>query len=243
MFVLVLGIFFFNVLFHKPVLDSFLFSIALAVGLTPQLLPAIININLSKGSQEMGKHGVIVRRLESIENFGSMDILCTDKTGTLTEGVVHLDNALDVNGEPSEPVNLYAYLNAKMQTGLPNPLDDAMVKQGAEGAEEYSKVDEIPYDFIRKRLTVVVRNSNSLYMITKGALENVLAVCSRVKVGDEEKALDSSIQAKVQERYEQWSAQGYRVLGVAIKSVGAQSNLFSKKDEKDLILCRLPVVL
>ena len=104
MFVLVLGIFFFNVLLHKPVLDSLLFSIALAVGLTPQLLPAIININLSKGSQEMAKHGVIVRRLESIENFGSMDILCTDKTGTLTQGVVQLDGALDVNGEPSEQV-------------------------------------------------------------------------------------------------------------------------------------------
>jgi Mg2+-importing ATPase len=127
MFVLVLGIFFFNVLFHKPVLDSLLFSIALAVGLTPQLLPAIININLSKGSQDMAKHGVIVRRLESIENFGSMDILCTDKTGTLTEGVVHLDGALDVNGEPSDQVSLYAYLNAKMQTGLPNPLDEAIV--------------------------------------------------------------------------------------------------------------------
>ena len=155
MFVLVLGIFFFNVLFHKPVLDSLLFSIALAVGLTPQLLPAIININLSKGSQEMAKHGVIVRRLESIENFGSMDILCTDKTGTLTEGVVHLDGALDVNGEPSEQVSLYAYLNAHMQTGLPNPLDEAIVNKGAEGADEYSKVDEIPYDFIRKRLTVV----------------------------------------------------------------------------------------
>ena len=155
MFVLVLGIFFFNVLFHKPPLDSLLFSIALAVGLTPQLLPAIININLSRGSQEMAKHGVIVRRLESIENFGSMDILCTDKTGTLTEGVVHLDGALDVNGDPSEQVSLYAYLNASMQTGLANPLDEAIVNKGAEGADAYAKVDEIPYDFVRKRLTVV----------------------------------------------------------------------------------------
>lgn len=235
MFILVLGIFFFNVLFHKPVLDSLLFSIALAVGLTPQLLPAIININLSKGSQEMGKHGVIVRRLESIENFGSMDILCTDKTGTLTEGVVHLDGALDVNGEPSDEVSLYAYLNAKMQTGLPNPLDEAIVNKGADGADEYSKVDEIPYDFIRKRLSVAVRNSNSYYMVTKGALENVLAACSRVKVGEEEKALDGGIQAKVQERFEVWSAQGYRVLGIAVKSVSAQEGPFSKKDETDMV--------
>jgi Mg2+-importing ATPase len=235
MFILVLGIFFFNVLFHKPVLDSFLFSIALAVGLTPQLLPAIININLSKGSQEMAKHGVIVRRLESIENFGSMDILCTDKTGTLTQGVVQLDGALDVNGEPSEQVSLYAYLNAHMQTGLPNPLDEAIVNKGANGADEYAKVDEIPYDFIRKRLTVVAeRNNSSPYMITKGALENVLAACSRVQIGDEEKILDNGQQAKIQERYEAWSAQGYRVLGVAVKSVSGQVHPFSKTGETDM---------
>ena len=232
MFILVLGIFFFNVLFHKPVLDSLLFSIALAVGLTPQLLPAIININLAKGSQEMAKHGVIVRRLESIENFGSMDILCTDKTGTLTEGVVQLDGALNVNGEPSERVSLYAYLNAHMQTGLPNALDEAIVKMGAQGADEYSKVDEIPYDFIRKRLTVVVVRENiSHYIITKGALENVLAACTRVQIGDKEKVLDNGIQSKIQERYETWSAEGYRVLGVAVKSVNAQEHPFSKKEE------------
>jgi Mg2+-importing ATPase len=235
MFVLVLGIFFFNVLLKKPVLDSLLFSIALAVGLTPQLLPAIININLSKGSQEMGKHGVIIRRLESIENFGSMDTLCTDKTGTLTQGVVQLDGALDVNGEPSDQVSRYAYLNAHMQTGLPNPLDEAIVSKGAKGVDEYVKLDEIPYDFIRKRLTIVAERKNSSpYMITKGALENVLAVCSQVQIGDEEKALDGGIQAKIQERYEAWSAQGYRVLGVAVKSVSGQVHPFSKKGEIDM---------
>ncbi|MGD0877361.1 MAG: magnesium-translocating P-type ATPase [Anaerolineales bacterium] len=232
MFVLVLGIFFFNVLLHKPVLDSLLFSIALAVGLTPQLLPAIININLSKGSQDMAKHGVIVRRLESIENFGSMDILCTDKTGTLTEGVVHLDGALDVNGEPSDQVSLYAYLNAKMQTGLPNPLDDAIVSKGTKGAEDYTKLDEIPYDFVRKRLTVVVEKKGiPPTMITKGALENILAACGKIQVGDEEKALDAGQQAGIQARYEAWSAQGYRVLGVAVKPVPGQVHPFSKSGE------------
>jgi len=242
MFLLVFGIFFFNVFFHKPVLDSLLFSIALAVGLTPQLLPAIININLSKGSQQMAKQGVIVRRLESIENFGSMDILCTDKTGTLTQGVVQLDGALDVNAEPSEQVSLYAYLNAHMQTGLPNPLDEAIVNKGAQGADEFSKVDEIPYDFIRKRLSVVVEQNarpeqsrkDILCMITKGALENVLAACSRVQVESEEQALDNGMQAKIQERFEGWSVQGYRVLGVAVKSVSRQAQSFSKKDETDM---------
>jgi Mg2+-importing ATPase len=235
MFVLVLGIFFFNVLLKKPVLDSLLFSIALAVGLTPQLLPAIININLSKGSQEMAKHGVIIRRLESIENFGSMDILCTDKTGTLTQGVVRLDGALDVNGEPSDRVNTYAYLNASMQTGLPNPLDEAIVSQGTKGEVEYTKMDEIPYDFVRKRLTVVVEGKDSsLTMITKGALENVLAVCARVQVGDGEQALDDALQARIQDRFQAWSAQGYRVLGVAVKSVTGQAHPFSKTGEIDM---------
>ena len=232
MLFLVLGIFFFNVLLHKQVLDSLLFSIALAVGLTPQLLPAIININLSKGSQNMAKHGVIVRRLESIENFGSMDILCTDKTGTLTEGVVHLDGALDVTGAPSEQVRLYAYLNAHMQTGLPNPLDDAIVSNGAPEAQDYNKLDEIPYDFVRKRLTVVVeRKDKPPFMVTKGALENILAACTRIAAGDEEKDLDAGQQAGIQTRYEAWSAQGYRVLGVAVKSVPGQKLSFSRTDE------------
>jgi Mg2+-importing ATPase len=243
MFVLVIGIFFFNVLLHKPALDSLLFSIALAVGLTPQLLPAIININLARGSQDMAEHGVIVRRLESIENFGSMDILCTDKTGTLTQGVVKLNGTLGVNGEPSTQVQLYAYLNAKMQTGLPNPLDEAIISNEAEGIDEYVKVDEIPYDFIRKRLTVVVaqnarpehsRRGISPYMITKGALDNVLEACSRVQTQGGESALDNGQQAQIRERFEGWSAQGYRVLGVAVKPVIAQEHPYSTKDETEM---------
>ncbi len=237
MLILVFGIFFLNVLMQKPVFDSLLFSIALAVGLTPQLLPAIININLSRGSQEMAKRGVIVRRLESIENFGSMDILCTDKTGTLTQGVVQLDGALDVNGEPSALVNLYAFLNAKLQTGMQNPLDEAIVNKGVQDAEAYTKVDEIPYDFVRKRLSVVVgRPGAAPQLITKGALENTLAACSHVQSGDGEQALDKPLLAAIQQRYEGWSAQGYRVLGVAFKSVNEQAHPFTAADEADMIL-------
>ncbi len=235
MLLLVLGIFAFNVFFQKPVLDSLLFSIALAVGLTPQLLPAIININLSKGSQAMAERGVIVRRLESIENFGSMDILCTDKTGTLTQGVVRMDNALDLNGTPSAQVHIYAFLNASLQSGLPNPMDEAIVQQGARGIGEFTKVDEIPYDFIRKRLTVVVAwNGNPPYLITKGALSNVLVVCSRVRTGEEEILLDGVIQAQIQNRFEAWSEQGYRVLGVAVKEVESTEHPYSIKDEIDM---------
>ena len=133
MLVMVVLVFAFNVYFQKPILDSLLFSIALAVGLTPQLLPAIIGVNLSKGSQAMAKAGVIVRKLNAIENFGSMDVLCTDKTGTLTLGVVKLDDSLDPQGEKSERVFRLAYLNASLQTGLANPLDEAIIAQGDPG--------------------------------------------------------------------------------------------------------------
>lgn len=236
MLLLILGIFAFNVFFHRPVLDSLLFSIALAVGLTPQLLPAIININLSKGSEAMAQRGVIVRRLESIENFGSMDILCTDKTGTLTQGVVKLDGALDVDGNPSAQVQFYACLNASMQTGLSNPLDEAIVYYGAQGLEEYIKVDEIPYDFIRKRLSVVAsRRGSSRVMITKGALENILMACSKIQTSGGESVLDEGQWARVQKRFAAWSAQGYRVLGVAVKEVGVQEHPYSAKDETGMI--------
>lgn len=235
MFVLVLGIFAFNVLFHKPVLDSLLFSIALAVGLTPQLLPAIINVNLSKGSQAMAARGVIVRRLTSIENFGSMDVLCTDKTGTLTQGSVHLDGALDVEGNPSPQVQLYAFLNAQMQSGLPNPLDEAIVRTGAEGTDRFEKVDEIPYDFVRKRLTVVVRQPGAApSLITKGALDNVLAVCSHLSAQGQESTLDDDRQARLRAQYENWSAQGYRVLGVAVKTADVQERPYSSQDESGM---------
>jgi Mg2+-importing ATPase len=233
MLVLVLIVFAVNVFFHKPILDSLLFSIALAVGLTPQLLPAIISINLSKGSRTMATHGVIVRRLESIENFGSMDILCTDKTGTLTEGVVQLDGALDVQGQPSNEVFRYAFLNAHFQTGLTNPLDEAVLAHAQPDVGGISKVDEVPYDFVRKRLSVVVQEGDQRRFITKGALDNVLAVCTQVQDGEVVAPLDDSYRARTQARYEAWSGQGFRVLGVAMKSVSQKSG-YGRADEQGL---------
>lgn len=220
MLILVIGIFALNVYFHKPVLDSLLFSIALAVGLTPQLLPAIIEINLSKGARAMAAAGVIVRRLASIENFGSMNVLCTDKTGTLTEGVVRLDQALDASGEPSDMVRLYAFLNASLQTGMTNPLDDAITAGERPDTARFSKVDEIPYDFSRKRLTVVVSEKTAAgethWMITKGALEGVLEICTAVAADGGKADLSAETRAAIHRRYEEWSGQGYRVLGVAV---------------------------
>jgi Mg2+-importing ATPase len=235
MFVLVLAVFAANVFFKKPVLDSLLFSIALAVGLTPQLLPAIINVNLAKGSQTMAKSGVIVRRLASIENFGSMDVLCTDKTGTLTLGVVQVDGVLDASGQPSDEVFRLAYLNAHFQTGLANPLDEAILAHAQPDLAGVEKVDEVPYDFVRKRLSVVVRQAgNPPYLITKGALDNVLAVCSQVQQGEALVPLDDAHRAEIQQRFAAWSEQGYRVLGVATGAGVQDPRPYTHDDEKEM---------
>jgi P-type Mg2+ transporter len=238
MLVMVIAIFAFNVFLMKNVMDSFLFSIALAVGLTPQLLPAIIEINLSRGAAAMAKGGVIVRRLSSIENFGSMNVLCTDKTGTITQGVVRLDGALDPDGEKSDQVFKDAYLNAHFQTGLVNPLDEAIAAIQAPNIEGNTKIDEIPYDFSRKRLTVVVREQNEVgtqkvTLITKGALDGVLNVCTGVQVKGQTSPLDAQKLAAIHEHYEKWSGEGYRVLGVAEKEVPAQQ-VYTIGDEKEL---------
>jgi len=237
MMVLVLIVFAVNVFFHKPVLDSLLFSIALAVGLTPQLLPAIISINLSRGSQAMAKGGVIVRRLESIEDFGSMDVLCTDKTGTLTLGVVQLDGALDLGGQPSDEVFRLAFLNAHFQTGLSNPLDEAILTHGQPDIDGWEKLDEVPYDFVRKRLSVVVGPSERGMlpeMITKGALDNVLDVCSQMQQGNTVVPLSQAHRAEIQQRFAAWSEQGYRVLGVAFREGEDEPRAYTRDDEKEM---------
>ncbi|MEO8763040.1 MAG: HAD-IC family P-type ATPase [Ginsengibacter sp.] len=155
--VLVIIIFAVNILLHKPALDSFLFSLALAVGLTPQLLPAIISVNLSVGAKAMAKQQVIIKRLSSIENFGSMNILCSDKTGTITEGKVTLKDALNIEGSHSEKTLQFAWLNASMQQGFKNPIDEAIRLNYKGKSEGFSVQAEIPYDFIRKRLTIQVK--------------------------------------------------------------------------------------
>lgn len=221
--VLVLGA---NILLQRPTIDTLLFTIALAVGLSPELLPAILSITLAKGAQRMAQAGVIVRHLNAIENLGSMDVLCTDKTGTLTRGVVQLDGALDVTGQADPGVLHLAWLNAHLQSGLRNPLDDAIVAAASPlQPNDCHKIDEIPYDFTRKRLSVLVREGDAgpLQTITKGALDSVLDICSWVRNGSPEKPLDDTTLGAIRERYAQWSAKGYRVLGLASKTMAADA--------------------
>ena len=179
---MVVAIFAINVYLQRPILDSFLFSLALAVGLTPQLLPAIISVNLSHGAREMAQNKVIVKRLASIENLGSMNLLCSDKTGTLTEGELQLHSFQDLKGDQNEKVLLYASLNAYYQKGFENPIDRAILAQNKLDLAQYEKLDEIPYDFVRKRLSILVSKSGTNLMITKGALPNVLEICSLAEV-------------------------------------------------------------
>jgi Mg2+-importing ATPase len=228
-----------NIFLAKPPIDSLLFALALAVGLTPELLPAIISITLSHGAQQMAKRGVIVRRLNAIENLGSMDVLCTDKTGTLTEGVVQLNAALDPEGQPSTTVLQYTYLNSHFQTGLNNPLDEAVntyAEKAGVNISSIQKVDEIPYDFVRKCLSVVTANAQGeRTLITKGALENILSLCKQMQAGDAVVPLDDTKHAAIEQRYSDWSGQGFRVLGVATKRVDVRSGAYSTTDESDLI--------
>ena len=228
--VMLFAIFAANVFLRRPFFDSFLFSLALAVGLTPQLLPAIISVNLAHGAKNMARHKVIVKRLASIENFGSMGVLCSDKTGTLTEGVVHIHSALDIEGNPSDRVMLYVYINACYETGFQNPVDAALRNGPAVDMSAYAKLDEVPYDFVRKRLSVLVFHEGRSLMITKGALANVLEVCSGAEAADGIRLELAQARAKVMERYESFSRRGYRVLGVAWRDMaGASGKQLSQK--------------
>ncbi len=239
MMVMVIIVLAVNILLAKPPIDSLLFALALAVGLAPELLPAIISITLAHGARRMAKRGVIVRRLNAIENFGSMDVLCTDKTGTLTLGVARLDAALDVRGEPSPEVLRAAYLNARFQTGLDNPMDEAVIARGEEaglaaGAAE--KIDEIPYDFVRKRLSVVVADARGeRTLITKGALDNILGLCDSVRSGTGGPPLDEAVRSEIEGRVAEWSGQGFRVLGVATRRVDARPGSYAREDERELV--------
>ncbi|MEN6373425.1 MAG: magnesium-translocating P-type ATPase, partial [Smithella sp.] len=230
---LVIAVFAINVFFHRPVLESFLFSLALAVGLTPQLLPAIISINLAHGAKKMAQQKVIVKRLASIENLGSMDVLCSDKTGTLTEGTVRLDSATDISGNPSDRVFLHAYLNSFYEKGFSNPIDEAIRSYKQQDISGYEKVDEIPYDFIRKRLSILIKKDGRYLMVTKGALSDVLAVCpfAENKAGD--KVDTSTVAQEIQRRFEDLSNQGFRVLGVAMRDTGSEP-VINKDSERDM---------
>ncbi|MDB4991193.1 MAG: mgtA [Myxococcaceae bacterium] len=222
---------------HRSAFESVLFAIALAVGLTPEFLPMITSVTLARGALAMAKHKVIVKHLSAIQNLGSVDILCSDKTGTLTRGVMTFAAAQDPAGSPSDQPLFYARLNSKFETGIRSPLDAALLEQAeAERARAYAKVDEIPFDFERRRLSVIVDNQGERLLITKGAPEAILACATHYALAEGTKQLlTDDARAKYEQTYQSLSEQGYRVLAVASR-VLEQKASYSKADEQQLVL-------
>jgi P-type Mg2+ transporter len=238
--VLIFVIFAINVYFSRPVLDSFMFSLALAVGLTPQLLPAIISINLATGARKMAREKVIVKQLSSIENFGSMNVLCSDKTGTITEGKVKVHSTVGIDGKPDDKVMLYAYLNSSMESGFTSPIDDAIRNYKKPDVGGYIKTDEVPYDFIRKRLSIVTARDGGHMIVTKGALQNVMDICSKAERDGKTISIEDA-RARIMEQFNKLSDQGFRTLGVSYKDIGPQSRI-AKEDEREMTFAGIIVL-
>ncbi len=217
--------------------SALLFSMSVAVGLTPEMLPMILTVNLSKGALVMSKKKVIVKRLNSIQNFGAIDILCTDKTGTITQDRIVLEKFVDVTNRPSEDVLRYAYMNSYYQTGLRNLLDRSILSHTELDVEKTCrKVDEIPFDFKRKRMSVIIEYEGSHVMITKGSVEDVYSVCGSCQIDDEVLPLIDVMKRDLMEEYERLSRTGYRVLAVAYKEFPKDKTVFGVQDEGDLVL-------
>ena len=233
-FILSAGILIFNLLLGKPIAASILFSIALAVGLAPELLPAIMVTTLSVGALRMARDKVIVKKLEAIQNLGAINILCSDKTGTLTTGEAKVAATLYFNGEHSDRVRLFAWLNAFFETGFANPLDEAIRQIPGMEAGRFTKRDEVPYDFLRKRLSIVVHDGAKDLMITKGALNEVLAICDRAEVAEGHVVAMEGVRAAILQQFESQSARGFRTIGVAWKDVTGDP-LINKDDEVGMV--------
>jgi Mg2+-importing ATPase len=233
MSVLVFFVLILNLILHRPFLDSALFSLALAVGLTPQLLPVIISASLSSGARAMAKKKVLIKRLDSIEDFGAVDVLCTDKTGTLTTGAIKLSATLDLEGKDSVKTLELAYLNAKLQDDELNPIDLAIVNSQDKTIDLPKKISEIPYDFDRRMLSIVVQDQAAT-LITKGAFRNVIGICSTANIGGESKPISEVIEL-INKQFTSLSSQGMRVLAIATKSLELK-NSYSVSDENQMQL-------
>lgn len=234
---LVLFVFLINAFFHRPFLESFLFAIALAVGLTPELLPMVITVTLSRGALRMAKKQVIVKQLAAIHNLGSMDVLCTDKTGTLTEGRIQMERHLDAQGRDSAQVLQLAYLNSFFETGLKSPLDDAILEHKEIDASGWRKIDEVPFDFERRRVSVLVDQGEKRLLVVKGSPEDILRLSSQYAVDEAQgfKPLDEKALASIQALHDSLGREGFKVLGIAWRTVALNHPHAVVDDETELI--------
>lgn len=244
MIVMVPLVFLFNGISRHDWLEAFLFALAVAVGLTPEMLPMIVTVNLSKGAISMSRKKVIVKRLNSIQNFGAMDVLCTDKTGTITEGRIILEKHMDVKGNPSQRVLDYGYMNSYYQTGLKNLMDEAILNhrdlnEKLQVDELYRKIDELPFDFQRKRMSVIVETNQDLHiLICKGAVEEIMQLSTHVEINGEVLEVTSEHDEHRKRRVHELNSEGFRVIAVAYRIFPGTDDTphYSIKDESDLIL-------
>ncbi len=223
-----------NIALGKNPLESVLFALALSVGLAPEMLPAIVTITLSAGASRMAKQQVIVKKLSSIQNLGSIDVLCSDKTGTLTEGIVRIKAYITPDETESEQLRRFAYLNALYESGYPNPMDTAIREQSVVDVTGYTKFDEVPYDFIRKRLSIVVAQGQRHVMITKGAVQSILDISNQVSLSNGTIVPMTSYANELVRLYEKFSAQGYRTIGICHRDV-TDDPVITKEDEQEMI--------
>jgi Mg2+-importing ATPase len=234
---LVLFVFLINALLHRPMLESFLFAIALAVGLTPELLPMVVTVTLSRGAQRMARKHVIVKQLAAIQNLGSMDILCTDKTGTLTEARIHLERHLDAQGADSAQVLQLAYLNSHFETGLRSPLDDAILEHKEIDVSGWKKIDEVPFDFERRRVSVLVDDGEKRLLVVKGAPEDILRLSTRYALGEGQTAqpLDAPAITRIKMLHDSLGGEGFKVLGIAWRPAAPDHPHAVLDDESELV--------
>lgn len=234
---LVLFVMLVNVLLHRPLLDSFLFAVALAVGLTPELLPMVISVTLSSGAIRMARRRVIVKRLSAIQNLGAMDVLCTDKTGTLTEAKISLERCVDADGAEAKRVLMLAHLNSVFESGLKSPLDEAILAAAPLAPGAWTKVDEVPFDFERRRVSVLVDNGAARWLVVKGAPDDVLGLCGTCEQneGQARAPLDEAARERLRDRCHALEREGLRVLGVAWREVPAAHAHADVRDESDLV--------
>jgi Mg2+-importing ATPase len=233
---LVLFVLLVNVLLQRPLLESFLFAVALAVGLTPELLPMVVSVTLSRGAIRLAAHRVIVKRLASIQNLGAMDVLCTDKTGTLTEARISLTQCADADGRDSPRVLMLAHLNSSFESGLKSPLDEAVLAHPMDTAA-WTKIDEVPFDFERRRVSVLLDRGDARWLVVKGAPDDVLALCDRFErdEGRTVAPLDAAALIELHDRCHALERQGLRVLGVAWRDVPADHPHADVRDESSLV--------
>lgn len=241
MIIITIAVFVLNYFLHKDLMDALFFAISVAVGITPGMLPMIVNVNLSKGTKSLAKKRTLVKHIEAIENLGAIDILCTDKTGTLTQNQITLQYYRNISGKEDETILKYAYLNSYYSEGIKNIIDRAILNYASKNeipnkVKHYQKIDEIPFDYTRRMASVVVKNGENIRILTKGALTEILNKCTKVKYQNKETELTDEIKNKVKSDVQALIAQGMQVIALAEKKEYQGQDIFSTKDEKDLTL-------